>query len=166
VHRVAQEALTNVLKHADSPRRVEVVLRYLEARSSSPSATTAAGPAAAATARARAWPGCASASRCTAARCGRAARGGGYEVSARVPVAAARDPGVAGVNRVFLVDDQALVRGGLRMVIDSQPDMTVVGEAQDGREAARATGSHHRRHRADGRPHAPPRRRRGDRGCC
>ncbi len=37
--------------------------------------------------------------------------------------------------RVFLVDDQALVRAGLRMVIDSQPDMTVVGEAEDGREA-------------------------------
>ena len=30
IHRVAQEALTNVLRHADSPRRVEVVLRYLE----------------------------------------------------------------------------------------------------------------------------------------
>jgi signal transduction histidine kinase len=30
IHRVAQEALTNVLKHADSPRRVEVMLRYLE----------------------------------------------------------------------------------------------------------------------------------------
>jgi signal transduction histidine kinase len=30
IHRVAQEALTNVLKHADSPRRVEVVLRYLD----------------------------------------------------------------------------------------------------------------------------------------
>jgi DNA-binding NarL/FixJ family response regulator len=39
------------------------------------------------------------------------------------------------VTRVFLVDDQALVRAGLRMVIDSQPDMTVVGEADDGREA-------------------------------
>ena len=30
LHRVAQEALTNVLKHADSPRRVEVILRYLD----------------------------------------------------------------------------------------------------------------------------------------
>ena len=39
------------------------------------------------------------------------------------------------MTRVFLVDDQALVRAGLRMVIDSQPDMSVVGEAEDGREA-------------------------------
>jgi DNA-binding NarL/FixJ family response regulator len=39
------------------------------------------------------------------------------------------------VTRVFLVDDQSLVRAGLRMVIDSQPDMSVVGEAEDGREA-------------------------------
>ncbi len=31
VHRVAQEALTNALRHADSPRRVAVVLRYLDA---------------------------------------------------------------------------------------------------------------------------------------
>ena len=34
--------------------------------------------------------------------------------------------------RVLLVEDQALVRAGLRMVIDSQPDLAVVGEAADG----------------------------------
>ncbi|WP_197682503.1 response regulator transcription factor [Jiangella sp. DSM 45060] len=34
--------------------------------------------------------------------------------------------------RVFLVDDQQLVRAGFRMVIDSQPDLEVVGEAGDG----------------------------------
>ncbi|HET6550591.1 MAG TPA: response regulator transcription factor [Solirubrobacter sp.] len=40
--------------------------------------------------------------------------------------------------RVFLVDDQALVRAGFRMLIDAQPDMEVVGEAGDGREALEA----------------------------
>jgi DNA-binding NarL/FixJ family response regulator len=34
--------------------------------------------------------------------------------------------------RVLLVDDQILVRAGFRMVIDAQPDLTVVGEAGDG----------------------------------
>lgn len=37
--------------------------------------------------------------------------------------------------RVFLVDDQALVRAGFAMVIDSQDDMEVAGEAADGGEA-------------------------------
>lgn len=37
--------------------------------------------------------------------------------------------------RVFLVDDQELVRAGFRMLIDSQPDLRVVGEAGDGGEA-------------------------------
>lgn len=36
--------------------------------------------------------------------------------------------------RVVLVDDQALFRAGIRMVLDSQPDLEVVGEASDGRE--------------------------------
>lgn len=37
--------------------------------------------------------------------------------------------------RVVLADDQALFRAGIRMVIDSQPDLEVAGEASDGREA-------------------------------
>ena len=39
--------------------------------------------------------------------------------------------------RVVLVVDQQLVRAGFRMVLDYQPDMTVVGEAGDGAEALR-----------------------------
>jgi DNA-binding NarL/FixJ family response regulator len=34
--------------------------------------------------------------------------------------------------RVVLADDQQMVRAGFRMVIDSQPDLTVVGETGDG----------------------------------
>ncbi|WP_226343777.1 response regulator [Agilicoccus flavus] len=37
--------------------------------------------------------------------------------------------------RLILVDDQELVRAGFRMVLDAQPDMTVVGEAPDGEAA-------------------------------
>ena len=36
---------------------------------------------------------------------------------------------------VLLVDDQALVRAGFRLIVESQPDMVVVGEAADGAEA-------------------------------
>ena len=42
---------------------------------------------------------------------------------------------VAPPIRILLVDDQQLVRAGFRMVIDSQPDMEVVAEANDGLEA-------------------------------
>ncbi|MBO0923746.1 response regulator transcription factor [Cellulomonas sp. zg-ZUI199] len=37
--------------------------------------------------------------------------------------------------RVLLVDDQALIRMGFRMLIDSSDDLEVVGEAQDGQSA-------------------------------
>jgi DNA-binding NarL/FixJ family response regulator len=39
------------------------------------------------------------------------------------------------VIRVVVADDQALVRGGLVVMVDSAPDLTVVGEAGDGAEA-------------------------------
>jgi DNA-binding NarL/FixJ family response regulator len=37
--------------------------------------------------------------------------------------------------RILLADDHKIVRDGLRLLIDGQPDMRVVGEAADGREA-------------------------------
>ncbi len=37
--------------------------------------------------------------------------------------------------RVMLVDDQAMVRTGFRMILEAESDMTVVGEATDGRVA-------------------------------
>ena len=40
--------------------------------------------------------------------------------------------------RVFLVDDQALVRSGFAMLLSAQTDLTVVGEAADGAAALRA----------------------------
>jgi DNA-binding NarL/FixJ family response regulator len=39
--------------------------------------------------------------------------------------------------RVFLADDHAVLRAGLRLLVNSQPDLEVVGEAGDGEEAVR-----------------------------
>jgi DNA-binding NarL/FixJ family response regulator len=41
------------------------------------------------------------------------------------------------VIRVVIADDQALVRGGFRSILNGQPDLEVVGEAGDGAEAVR-----------------------------
>ncbi|MEQ1787340.1 MAG: DNA-binding response regulator, partial [Acidimicrobiales bacterium] len=37
--------------------------------------------------------------------------------------------------RAMVVDDQALVRAGFRMILDAEPDIDVVGEANDGLDA-------------------------------
>ncbi|MEV5101453.1 response regulator [Streptomyces massasporeus] len=48
-------------------------------------------------------------------------------------------------TRILLADDHALVRRGVRLILDAEPDLTVVAEADDGAEAvARA-----RQHRPD-----------------
>ncbi|TDD14370.1 response regulator [Nonomuraea diastatica] len=49
---------------------------------------------------------------------------------------------MAGVIRVLLVDDDALVRAGLFMMLDGAAGITVVAEAGDGQEAIAATDAH------------------------
>src|SRR5207302_5491605 len=52
-----------------------------------------------------------------------------------------RQSGSAGMEkiRVLIVDDHGVVRQGLRMFLGLDPDIEVVGEAADGREAVRLT---------------------------
>jgi len=45
------------------------------------------------------------------------------------------------VIRVLVADDQALVRGGFRSILETQPDIEVVGEAEDGQRAVELVAS-------------------------
>lgn len=45
-------------------------------------------------------------------------------------------------TRVFLADDQSLIRDGFRMLIEAEDDLGVVGEASDGASTVRALSSH------------------------
>ncbi|HET9128847.1 MAG TPA: response regulator transcription factor [Propionibacteriaceae bacterium] len=47
------------------------------------------------------------------------------------------------MTTVLVADDQALMRAGLRRLIESEPDLDVVAEAPDGAEAVRACREHH-----------------------
>jgi DNA-binding NarL/FixJ family response regulator len=42
--------------------------------------------------------------------------------------------------RVLIADDQALVRSGFRLIVETRTDLEVVGEAEDGEEAVRLAG--------------------------
>ena len=44
--------------------------------------------------------------------------------------------------RVVIADDQHLIRGGLRAILEAEPDLVVVAEADDGAEAAVAAARH------------------------
>src|SRR3954452_18689003 len=47
--------------------------------------------------------------------------------------------GIPLVTRILIADDHAIVRSGLRRVLDAQPDLAVVAEASDGAEAVEKT---------------------------
>jgi len=48
-------------------------------------------------------------------------------------------PGAGVTIRVLIVDDEEMVRDGFRMILDTQPDIDVVGEAADGSTAIEET---------------------------
>ena len=52
------------------------------------------------------------------------------------------ETGSGGGMRLVIADDHGVVRGGLRLLLDRQPDMKVVGEAADGAEAVAQTLAH------------------------
>ena len=142
MYRIVQESLTNVIKHAGPAANAQVVLAYgrgqlqvsvvddgrggatpgdeghglvgMRERVQLQGGSLRAAPRTAA--GSRCWPSC---------RC----ESGGP----RSPLRA------TATIRVYLVDDQLLVRSGFRMLIEAQPDMTVVGEAADG-PGGRRTG--------------------------
>ncbi len=58
------------------------------------------------------------------------------------------------MTTVLIADDQALVRVGLRKILDGEPDATVIGEAADGEDAGARSQPAQTRRRADGHSHA------------
>ena len=40
-------------------------------------------------------------------------------------------------SRLFLADDHTILRAGIRALLENEPDMLVVGEAEDGRSAVK-----------------------------
>jgi two-component system, NarL family, response regulator NreC len=45
--------------------------------------------------------------------------------------------------RIILADDHTIIRSGLRLLLEQQPDFKVVAEASDGREAVEFVSQHH-----------------------
>ena len=76
---------------------------------------------------------------------------GGYVVRAYVPIGSG---GHEPAHRVLIADDQPMVRAGLRMILELEPDIDIVGEAADGNEAVAVAGEHAPGRHPDGRADA------------
>jgi DNA-binding NarL/FixJ family response regulator len=48
---------------------------------------------------------------------------------------------MGGKQRIFIVEDHTLLRAGLRALLSQDPDLEIVGEADNGRDAVRAIGA-------------------------
>ena len=157
-YRVVQESLTNALRYARSAP-ASVALGYrddgldLTVENDAPTAGRAASGSGPSGRNARpAGPGRARSAAGRKPAGGSPARRGilGARLAAGAPV----------TIRVLIADDQALVRAGIRMLVETQPDIEVVGEAEDGIAAVSEVTRLCRR-RAHGRPDAPDGRPRG-----
>ena len=127
-YRIVQEGLTNALKHAKGAH-ADVVIRYIDGLVQLEITDDGVGSPE----RHARWP---RARRHARARRGLRRHARGRPARRRRLRAARRAAGgVAHVIRILLVDDQALVRAGFRMILDAETEMEVVGEASDGREA-------------------------------
>jgi DNA-binding NarL/FixJ family response regulator len=51
-------------------------------------------------------------------------------------------PAVQALITVLVADDQRMIRSGIRIILDAEPDITVVAEAGDGREAVNLVAQH------------------------
>jgi DNA-binding NarL/FixJ family response regulator len=135
-YRLVQEGLTNAIKHA-SARHADVRVRYEGDHVEIEVCDDGRGADGSHSAPSVGWtrPGGHARARVhlrRRARRGSARRGG-------VPAPSA-DPGGDVTLGVLIADDQALMRAGFRMILEAEPDLEVVGEAADGREAMAEAG--------------------------
>ena len=131
-YRIVQEALTNVVKHARA-RQVEVTAQVRDDVLHVPVVDDGQGGAGEHSRRSRAG---------RDGGTGTAPRGDAADPLAPRVHRRSRDACQAGpVIRLVLVDDQELVRTGLRTLAEHDGDITVVGEAADGRAAWARSGS-------------------------
>ena len=129
VYRVAQEALTNTARHAGAGT---VDLSLTVQGGALLLVVADDGRGVRGRSEGRASPACGSGLALVGGRLEMGTRhGGGTEVRLLVPPGG----GMADQVRILLADDHALVRQGVRMILDAQPDLTVVAEAGDGAEA-------------------------------
>ena len=133
VYRVAQEALTNVVRHADA-RHASVTLAQTERGVTLEIADDGRGYETAA-ARGRRRPARNARARAADRRAARRHRraAGHHGPAGDRPMTGAR---------VLIADDHVLVRHGLRRIIEAEPDFTVIAEAGDGAHAVEAVHAH------------------------